>query len=112
MLGRTAGARFDRERKRFDRRELHFHRAARFVLLFPQPRDDRVVAAEDEVERHGEQREPSEPAARQDAAVGERGKRGAREVARRAPRKLRCQTRETGCRVDSAIAQRRPARCS
>ena len=54
MLGRAARLGFDRQRERFDRGELHVHRAARLVLLLAQPRDDRVVAAEDQVERHRE----------------------------------------------------------
>ena len=103
VLGRAACLGFDRERERFDRRELDFHRAARFVLLFPQPRDDGVVAPEDQVERHREQREPSEPAPRR------RGRREGRErragqIARRAPQEVALPDRAIGCRVDSAIA--------
>ena len=62
VLGRAPRLGFDRERERFDGRELHVHRAARFVLLFPKPRDDGVVTPEDQVERHRENRQPSEPA--------------------------------------------------
>ena len=63
VLRRTARLRFDRERERFDRRQLHFHRTPRLVLLLAQARDHGVVAAEHEIQRQREQREPAEPAA-------------------------------------------------
>jgi len=52
VLGRAACLGFDRERQSFDGRKLHFHRAARLILLFPKPRNNRVVTPEDQVERH------------------------------------------------------------
>ena len=78
---------FDRQGKRFDGRQLHFHGAVRLVLLLAQPCDDRVVAAEHEVERHGQKGQPSEP-----APLGRqrrnRGEPAAGQVARGAPQEI------------------------
>ena len=84
VVGGAAGARFDRQGERFDRGELDVHRASRLVLLLAQPRHDGVVAAEDQVERHRQDGEPAEPAARRGRG-GDRRERRAGQVARRAP---------------------------
>ena len=87
VFGRAAGARFDRERERLDRRELDVHRPARLVLLLAQPGHDGVIAAEHEVERHRQHGQPAEPAARRRRG-GDRGERRAGQVAGRAPHEV------------------------
>ena len=87
VLGRAPRLGFDRERERFNRRQLDVHGPARLVLFFAQPRHDRVVAAEHEIERDRQQGEPSEPAACRSRRRDCR-QRGADQVARRAPQKI------------------------
>ena len=87
VLGRAARLGLDRERQRFDGGQLHLHRAVRLLLLLAETPDDGVVAAEDQVQRRGEQHEPSEPAAcRRQGREG--GKRGTNQVARCAPQEV------------------------
>ena len=117
VVGGAAGARFDRERERFDRGELDVHRASRLVLLLAQPRHDGVVAAEHQVERHRQHGKPAEPAARRGRG-GDRRERRAGQVARRAPDEValpdahdRLARRERDgagdeCRVDEEVERR------
>ena len=111
VLGGAARPGFDRERERFDRRELDVHRAPRLVLLFAQPGDDGVVAAEDQVERHREQRQPAEPAAcRRRGRDG--GQRRAGEIARCAPDEVALPDAAPSTAGSRARSRRRPARSS
>ena len=54
VLRRAARFRLDRERQRFDRRELDLHRAVRLILLLPEACHDRVITPEHEIQRHGQ----------------------------------------------------------